>query len=87
MLDIAPVGAGIGLVAGAIFFVVLAGLAVIAFVMLKKTLKMAFRIAIVGIILVIAIAGAIAFFALGLGSGGGSGPRTPPNRTRPVQPN
>ena len=85
MLDVAPVGAGIGLVVGVVFFFVLAAVAIVAFMMLKKTLKMAFRIAIAGVILFIAIAGSIAFFALGIGSSRGT-PNPAANRTRPVQP-
>ncbi len=69
LLEGSPAGAGTGIFLGLAFFAVLAGVGCLAFWMLRKTLKMAFRMAIVGVILLIAIAGAIAFFALGLGSG------------------
>lgn len=87
LFDMAPIGAGIGLIGGVAFFLVLAVIAFIAFLMLKKTLKMAFRIAIVGIILVIAIAGSIAIFVFGIGLDGGGGNRPgPPNRPKATQP-
>lgn len=84
MLDVAPIGAGIGLFVGIAFFFVIAAVAVVTFLMLKKTVKMAFRMAIVGVILLIAIAGGIAFFALGIASSGSS-PRPTPTRPKNVQ--
>jgi hypothetical protein len=65
----APEGAGTGIFLGLTFFAVLSVIAFLAFWMLRKTLKMAFRMLMVGVILLIAIAGAIAFFALGVGGG------------------
>jgi len=86
LLDAAPIGTGIGIVAGVIFFVVLAIVAFFAFMMLKKTLKMAFRMAIVGVILLIAIAGSIAIYVFGVGvSSGGKGSKTP-ERPKASQP-
>lgn len=79
-LDAAPVGGGIGVIAAVAFFLVFAAVAFIAFKMLKKTVKMAFRMAIVAVILVIAIAGGIAFWWLG------SSKPTHPDRPRPTQP-
>jgi hypothetical protein len=55
----------VGIVAAVVFFLVLAGVAYIAFKLLRKTVKMAFRMAIVAIILVIAVAGSISFWWLG----------------------
>ncbi len=81
LLDIAPVSSGIGLVAGAAFFLVFLAVAFIAFKMLRKTVKMAFRIVIVGIILAIAVVGSVAFWWLG--SSTGSSKR--PERPRPTQ--
>jgi hypothetical protein len=46
---------------------------------LKRTVKMAVRMAIVAIILIIAVVGSIGFWALGSGS---SGPRSSPSRNR-----
>jgi prepilin signal peptidase PulO-like enzyme (type II secretory pathway) len=79
LLDMAPTAGAFGLMAGAVFFVLLAAAAFIAFKMMKRTVKMAFRIAVVGIILAIAVAGSIGFWALGSGS---SKPRSAPARNR-----
>ena len=60
MLDIAPSGLSNGTVVIAIaasFFLVLAGAAYIAFKALKKTAKMAIRMAVVVVILVVAVVG------------------------------
>jgi flagellar basal body-associated protein FliL len=54
-----------GILAAVVFFLVFAGVAYIAFRLLKKTVKMAFRMAIVAVILVIAIAGSVSFWWLG----------------------
>jgi phosphoglycerol transferase MdoB-like AlkP superfamily enzyme len=78
LLDVAPVAGGIGIFAAAIFFLVFAAVAFFVFKMLKRTVKMAFRMAIVAVILAIAVAGSIALWAFG---GGGSSER--PRATRP----
>ena len=44
LLDVGPVGTGIGLFAAVAFFLVCAVVAFAAFLLLKKTLKMAFRV-------------------------------------------
>jgi apolipoprotein N-acyltransferase len=62
MLDIAPSGGVIGAVVAVSFFLVLAGAAYIAFKALKKTAKMAIRMVIVAVILVIAIVGSISLW-------------------------
>jgi len=67
-LDVAPVAGGIAIFGGVAFFFVCLAVAFIAFKMLKRTVKMAFRVAIVAIILSIAVAGSVAFWALGSGS-------------------
>lgn len=67
MLDVAPVGGGIAIVGGIAFFLVLAAVAFVAFLLLRKTLKMAFRLVIVAVILVIAILGCVSFWWLGSG--------------------
>ena len=67
-LDVAPVAGGIGIVAAAVFFFVFVAAAFIAFKMLKRTVKMAFRVAIVAVILAVAVAGSVALWALGTGS-------------------
>jgi hypothetical protein len=78
LFDVSPLSGGIGIFAGVVFFFVLLGVAFIAFKLLKRTVKMAFRMAIVGIIVVIAIAGSIAFFWLGSGKPPRPQPRNPP---------
>jgi len=62
--DISSVG-GIGILAAVAFFLIAAAVAFIAFKMLKRTVKMAFRMVIVAVILAIAVAGSIALWALG----------------------
>ncbi|HEY0428756.1 MAG TPA: hypothetical protein VGC76_13325 [Pyrinomonadaceae bacterium] len=52
----------VGLIAGAAFFLVFAAVAVFAFFIVKRTVKMAIRMAIVGAILLIAIVGGISFW-------------------------
>ena len=52
----------IGIVAGVAFFLVVAALAVVAFFIVKRTVKMAIRMAIVGAILLIALVGGISFW-------------------------
>ena len=52
----------VGIVAGVVFFLVVAAIAVVAFFIVKKTVKMAIRMAIVGAILVIALIGGISFW-------------------------
>jgi len=60
------------------FLLVFLGVAFIAFKMLKRTVKMAFRLTIVAIILAVAVAGSIALWALG----SGSSERPRPTRSR-----
>ena len=55
-----PYESPIALAVAAVFFLVLIAAAVIAFKMLKRTLKMAVRMTIVGIIVLVAIIGSIA---------------------------
>ncbi len=74
MFDVAPVG-GIGVFLGIAFFFIFAAIAFVAYKLLRKTVKMAVRMAVVIAILAIAFVGSIAF--LWFGSGGG---------TRPVRP-
>lgn len=73
-------GGQIGLVAAAAFFLIAAAVAFIAYKMLKRTAKMAFRVVIVVLILGIAAAGSIALWALS--SGNSNTPTQRPKRTR-----
>lgn len=77
-LDVAPLGGGIGIFAGVAFFLIFLAVAFVAFKLLKRTVKMAFHIAIVAVILAIAVAGSVSFWWLG------SSKPTP--RPRPTQP-
>ena len=79
-LDANPLGGGIGIVAAVAFLLIFLAVAFIAFKMLKKTVKMAFRIAIVAVILAIAVAGSVSFWWLGTSK------TTRPNRPGTTQP-
>jgi hypothetical protein len=79
MLDASPIAGGVGLAAAAVFFVAFVVAAFVVFKLLRKTVKMAFRVAIVGVILLIAIVGSISFWWLG------SGKNTHPERPRSTQ--
>ena len=62
LLQFAPSGGTMALIIAASFFLVLAGAAYIAFKALKKTVKMAFRMAVVAVILLIAVVGSISLW-------------------------
>jgi apolipoprotein N-acyltransferase len=62
LFDVAPSGGVIGAVVGAVFLLVFLGVAFVAFKALKKTVKMAFRMAIVGVILLIAVVGSVSLW-------------------------
>ncbi len=62
LLDIAPSGGMVGATVAGAFFLVLAGAAYIAFKALKKTAKMAIRLIVVVMILVIAVAGSLSLW-------------------------
>jgi len=66
------------LLAIALVFVVL-GSAFFAFVMLRKTVKMAIRLIIIGVILLIAIVGSVSFLWFGSGSNDNSPKPRPAN--------
>ena len=65
LLDLSPAAAGIGTFAAVATLLVFVGAAFVAFKLLKRTVKMAFRMAIVAIILAIGLAGTIFFYAIG----------------------
>ena len=56
LLDIAPSGGMVGAMVAGAFFLLLAGAAYIAFKALKKTAKMAVRMIVVVLIMIIAVA-------------------------------
>ncbi|MEP7148108.1 MAG: hypothetical protein ABI857_04430 [Acidobacteriota bacterium] len=59
---LAPSGEMVGGIVAVSFFLVLAGVALVAFKALKKTVKMAIRMLIVAMILVIAVVGSISLW-------------------------
>lgn len=70
----------VGLIAAIVFFGVFVAAAMIVFSMVKRTVKLAFRLIIVGVLLIIAVSGA---FSLWWFLAPQSGERTPPiKRTR-----
>ncbi len=52
----------IGMIAAVIFFIVFVGLAMLVLTMIKRTVKMALRLAIVGVLLLIAVIGAASLY-------------------------
>lgn len=79
-LDAAPSGPILGAFAAVVFVLICIAVAITAFLLLRKTLKMAFRMAIVGVILLIAIVGGIAAIYLGFSSDSPRPPRPSPTR-------
>lgn len=71
LFDIAPLGGGIGIGLAVFFLLICAVAAFVAFKMLKRTVKMAVRMVIVAIILLVAVVGATTFLIMGSGSGSG----------------
>ncbi|MFN6964603.1 MAG: hypothetical protein ACK4S4_12660 [Pyrinomonadaceae bacterium] len=67
----------IGLVGGIAFFLIFAVVAYIAFRMMRRTVKMAFRMAVVTIILAVAVVGGLALYWFGTGSSTTSKPAAP----------
>ena len=65
MIDLAGTGP---LAAGLVFFAVFAGVAYVAFRLLRKTVKMAFRMAVVAAILLVAVVGSLSFWWFNTGT-------------------
>jgi hypothetical protein len=76
LFDISPISASnpIGIAVAVGFFLVLATIAFIVFKMVKRTVKMAVRMTIVAIILLVAIIGGVSLLYFGSSSGDGSKP-------------
>ena len=66
LLDSTPIGTA-GIITSVAFFLLFAAVAYIAFRLLRKTVKMAFRLTIVAVILLIAVVGSVSFWWLGGG--------------------
>ena len=79
LFDISPLAGGIGAGLAVAFFLLFALFAFITFRMLRKTVKMAVRMAIVAIFLLVAVIGGIALLLFS--SGGTSKPARPPVKT------
>lgn len=82
LFDAAPSGPVLGAFAAVVLVFICIAVAITAFLLLRKTLKLAFRVAIVGVILLIAIVGSIAALYLGSKS---DRPRPGPPRTSPTR--
>lgn len=67
----------VGIIAAAAFFLALAAVAYVAFRLLRKTVKLAFRMAIVAVILAIAVAGSVSFWWLGSSSNANQKTKSP----------
>jgi len=86
VFDIAPLGGGVGISLGIIFFLVFAAIAFVMYKILKRTVKMAIRMTIVAAILLIAFVGGIGLYLFGTW-GGGEGNRLVRPTPSPVQRN
>ena len=65
LFDIGPPGGAIGLAAAAGFLLIAIAVAYVVFRMLRKTVKMAFRLAVVAVILLVGFVGTLAFIYVG----------------------
>ena len=65
LLDLAPEPGGVGTFLAVGMILSFIGVAFVAFLLLKRSVKMVFRIAIVLIILAIGLAGTVFFYAVG----------------------
>lgn len=79
LLDIAPSSRTVGAIVGVAFFLVFVAAAFVAYKALKKTVKMALRMTIVAIILLIAVVGSVSLWYF---SAGGSPRLKPPVNRR-----
>lgn len=79
LFDIAPSVGGIGIIAVVGFFFIVLASGVLTFIMLRKTIKMAIRMAVVAAILLIAVFGSIALWLF-------LKPSPSPTPTRPYRP-
>jgi hypothetical protein len=74
LFDISPIPAGVGFGMAAVFFLFCAVIAFVSFKMLKRTVKMAVRMTIVALILLIALIGGISLLYFNSGTGGAKTP-------------
>jgi hypothetical protein len=80
LFDVTPELGAVGITAVVGFFLVFAAVADIAFRLLKRTVRMALRMAIVAVILLVALAGSVLIYWKGTSST--TRPRPVPTRSR-----
>ncbi|MFZ1701550.1 MAG: hypothetical protein WBO10_06385 [Pyrinomonadaceae bacterium] len=80
LLDVAPVPGGFAIFAAVAFFFVFLAVAFFAFKLLKKTVRMGFRMFIAAFFVAVAVAGGI--FLFWAGTGKSPRPQSRPARTR-----
>lgn len=87
LLDVAPspLDGGLGSIIAAMFFLILAAVAVFTFIMIRKTVKMAIRLIIVGLILLVALVGSVALWFTMSGSSGGKSVPPRPSANKPAR--
>jgi multisubunit Na+/H+ antiporter MnhB subunit len=79
--DIDSTGGIVGGVVAIVFFLIFAAAAFITYKMIRRTVKMAFRLAIVGILLLIAVVGSISVYWFGFSNSNSPKPiKTRPNK-------
>jgi NADH:ubiquinone oxidoreductase subunit 6 (subunit J) len=71
-----------GIIAGAVFFLIFAAVAYIAFRMMRKTVKWAVRITVLLVILLVAVAGSIAIYWKSNSSNKSARPKPAPTRNK-----
>ncbi|MGE3467288.1 MAG: hypothetical protein AB7J13_10175 [Pyrinomonadaceae bacterium] len=78
LLDAAPVAGGMAIFAAVAFFFVFLAVAFVAFRLLKKTIRLGFRVLVAAFIVAVAVAGSVFLFWAGTGKS----PRPQPRPTR-----
>lgn len=78
LMDAAPIGGPIGVIAGVVFFLILIAIAFVAFRLLKKTVGVAIRVVVVLVIIAVAVFGSVALWMFSTGT-----PRSHPASSRP----
>ncbi len=84
LFDIPPVESSVGIgVFSLIAVIILLTLGFIGFIMIRKTIKMAIRMAIVAVVLIVALVGSVAFYMLSSSNQGTTKSR--PNAVKPTK--
>ena len=74
LFDVPVISGGVGAGLAVVFFLIFAAVAFVAFKMLKRTVKMAVRMTIVAVILLIALIGGVSLLYFNAGNGGVKAP-------------